>query len=202
MTMKFTRRTASQLLAGAALAVAISLGAPSALKAEDSDLIVFDWSGYEDENFFPGYKEKHGDVPTFAFFGDEEEAFTKLKSGFKADIAHPCSQSIRKWRDADLVKPSDTSRIAAWDDINAKLRDLPGFKQDGKNWIMPIDGGNSAVTERTDRRSGLLDVLALELPLSHYVLPGTPQTPQRLSCAGRMLTRAVSSTASSGPRPG
>ena len=150
MKMKLTRRVASTFLASAALAVGVFLGPQSAVNAADGDLIVFDWSGYEDENFFPAYKEKHGDVPTFAFFGDEEEAFTKLKSGFKADIAHPCSQSIRKWRDAGLVKPIDTSRIAAWNDINSKLRDLPGFHQDGKNWIMPIDWGNSAVTYRTD----------------------------------------------------
>ena len=61
-------------------------------------------------------------LATFAFFGDEEEAFQKLRTGFKADVAHPCSQSVVKWRDAGLLKPLDTSRIPEWDNI------LPGIK--------------------------------------------------------------------------
>ena len=32
--------------------------------AADSDLIVFDWGGYEDPGFFGAYVEKHGDSPT------------------------------------------------------------------------------------------------------------------------------------------
>ncbi len=150
MSKNVTRRAASKFIGGVALAASLVFGAQSAPQAADKELTIFDWSGYEDENFFPAYKAKHGTGPTFAFFGDEEEAFTKLKSGFKADIAHPCSQSINKWRDAGLVKPIDTSRIPAWKDLNPKLRDLPGFEKDGKNWIIPIDWGNTAIVYRTD----------------------------------------------------
>ncbi|MCO5134205.1 MAG: extracellular solute-binding protein [Phyllobacteriaceae bacterium] len=121
--------------------------------AEDSELIVFDWSGYEDPSFHPAYVEKYNDSPTFTFFGDEEEAFQKLRSGFKADLGHPCSQSVVKWREAGLLKPLDTSRIAAWDDI------MPGFKamkdlmttEDGQAWLVPFDWGNTAVTYMTEK---------------------------------------------------
>ena len=54
------------LLAGVAALALMSATA----KAEDGDLTVFDWSGYEDPAFHPDYVEKHGDSPTFAFFGD------------------------------------------------------------------------------------------------------------------------------------
>ena len=135
-------------------AVALSLGtAPVAVSAADGELTVFDWAGYEDPEFHPAYVAKHGDSPTFAFFGDEEEAFQKLRTGFRADVAHPCSQSVVKWRDAGLLKPLDTSRIPEWDNI------LPGFKsmkdlmttEDGKAWIVPFEWGNTAVTYRTDK---------------------------------------------------
>ncbi|MCB1386377.1 MAG: extracellular solute-binding protein [Nitratireductor sp.] len=138
-------------VAGLALATALALSPP--VLAEDGDLIVFDWSGYEDPAFHPAYVEKHGDSPTFTFFGDEEEAFQKLRSGFKADLAHPCSQSVVKWREAGLLKPLDTSRIAAWNDI------LPGIKamkdlmttEDGQAWLVPFDWGNTVVTYMTEK---------------------------------------------------
>ena len=62
--------------------------------AADSDLIVFDWGGYEDPGFFGAYVEKYGDSPTYSFFSDEEEAFQKVRAGFRADLGHPCSQSV------------------------------------------------------------------------------------------------------------
>ncbi len=46
--------------------------------AADDGLVVFDWSGYEDEGFFQNYVIKHGGPPTYAFFGEEEEAFPKI----------------------------------------------------------------------------------------------------------------------------
>lgn len=140
------------LLAGLVMGLSLSV-APVAAFAADSDLTVFDWSGYEDPAFHPAYVKKNGDSPVFAFFGDEEEAFQKLRTGFTADLAHPCSQSVVKWRDAGLLKPLDTSRIAEWDNI------LPGFKAmkdlmtsaDGTAWLVPFDWGNTAVTYRTDK---------------------------------------------------
>ncbi|MEZ5873236.1 MAG: extracellular solute-binding protein [Nitratireductor sp.] len=143
----------TSIFSSLAFAAALGVAAPTLSRADDAELTVFDWSGYEDPAFHPAYVEKHGVSPTFAFFGDEEEAFQKLRSGFKADLSHPCSQSVVKWREAGLLKPLDTSRIKAWDDI------LPGFKamkdlmtsEDGKAWLVPFDWGNTAVTYMTEK---------------------------------------------------
>jgi spermidine/putrescine transport system substrate-binding protein len=135
----------------AALAAFLALGTTLPAFAADT-LTVFDWSGYEDPAFHPKYTEKHGGSPDFSFFGDEEEAFQKLRSGFKADIAHPCAQSIVKWREAGLLEPLDTSKLASWNDM------LPNFKamknlmtsEDGTAWFIPFEWGNTVLTYRTD----------------------------------------------------
>ena len=135
----------------AALAAVLALGAALPVHAADT-LTVFDWSGYEDPAFHPAYTEKHGGEPDFSFFGDEEEAFQKLRSGFKADVAHPCSQSVVKWREAGLLEPLDTAKLAAWNDV------LPNFKamknlmtsDDGTAWFIPFEWGNTVLTYRTD----------------------------------------------------
>lgn len=127
------------------------IGTAGVAAAADSDLVVFDWAGYEDPEFFKAYFEKHGDNPTFAFFGDEEEAFQKLRSGFKADLSHPCAQSVPKWREGGLLEPIDTSKINAWNSLIPGLRDMEGFSHDGKVYFVPIDWGNTSLTYRTDK---------------------------------------------------
>lgn len=144
-----TRRLALKLalasmLAGPALAPAM---------AQDQDLTIFDWSGYEIPEFHPGYTAKHSGSPTFAFFGDEDEAFEKLRSGFKADLAHPCSQSVVKWREAGLLEPLDTAKIAGWSDLNPDItgmKDLVGTA-DGKVWFMPWEWGNTLLTYNSEK---------------------------------------------------
>jgi spermidine/putrescine-binding protein len=137
------------------LAVFFTAGmlAASGALAEDGELTVFDWSGYEDPGFHEAYTGKHGDSPTFAYFADEEEAFQKLRSGFKADVAHPCSQSVVRWRDANLLEPIDTSRIPEWNNILPGIMSMKNLltSADGKAWMVPFEWGNTGLIYRTDK---------------------------------------------------
>ena len=141
-----------RLTLAAAIGVVLSAFAASA-GAEDKDLLIFDWSGYEAPEFHPNYTEKHGDEPTFTFFGDEEEAFQKLRSGFKADISHPCSQSVTRWRDAGLLQPLDTSKIAGWNDLNPAIMSMKDLATDDKGvtWFMPWEWGNTLLTYNSEK---------------------------------------------------
>ena len=143
-------KTLTRALAATALA-SIALHAPAL--AQDATLSVFDWSGYEDPALNPAYLEKHGEGPTYTFFADEDEAFEKLRSGFKADISHPCSTNIVKWRDAGLLQPLDTSRITAWKDILPGISAMKDLMTDasGTAWFLPFDWGNTLLTYRTDK---------------------------------------------------
>ncbi|MCR8827493.1 extracellular solute-binding protein [Pseudosulfitobacter koreensis] len=134
----------------AALAGIAALLGTSTL-AQDAELTVFDWAGYEDPAFYTAYNEKHGTAPTFAFYGDEEEAFQKLRSGFTADAAHPCSQSVPKWMEAGLLEPLDPSRIDRWDDLNAEFREIEAYKKDGEYYFVPVDWGNTGLTYNTEK---------------------------------------------------
>jgi spermidine/putrescine transport system substrate-binding protein len=137
----------------ATIAAAIAVLTSGAAFADDAELTIFDWAGYEDPEFFKAYVEKHGEGPTFAFFGDEEEAFQKLRSGFRADAAHPCSQSVPKWIEAGLLAPLDTSRIARWDELEPSFRDIEAYRRDGNYYFVPIDWGNTAIVYNTDELS-------------------------------------------------
>jgi spermidine/putrescine transport system substrate-binding protein len=128
------------LMIGTVSAIAMA----SAAAAQDADLLVFDYSGYEDPAYHGAYIAAHGDSPTFAFFGDEDEAFQKVVSGFEADITHICAGSVTKWVDSGIVEPWDTSRIDAFAELNT---DLTGTSVggDGGLYFLPIDYGSTAV---------------------------------------------------------
>jgi spermidine/putrescine transport system substrate-binding protein len=123
----------------------------SASFAADPDLLVFDWSGYEEEGFFINYAAKHGSGPTYAFFGEEEEAFQKLRSGFKADVAHPCSQSVDKWFQAGLIEPWDISKIPTYDTLADLYKTDPTFVRDGEVYFIPADLGMTGLIYNTEK---------------------------------------------------
>jgi spermidine/putrescine transport system substrate-binding protein len=93
----------------------------------------------------------HGTNPTFAFYGDDDDAFQKLQSGFRADVSHPCSQMVSKFRDADLVEPWDTSRIENYAKINPAFLNSTIFEDDQGTWYIPAEWGATAIAYNTEQ---------------------------------------------------
>jgi spermidine/putrescine transport system substrate-binding protein len=136
------------LLVTAATALSLS----TAARAADPELLVFDWAGWEIDGALVHYVEKHGQKPTYAFFGDDDEAFQKVSSGFKADVAHPCAASLPRYRDAGLIEPWDTSKIPAFADIDARMYSgSPALKDDQGLWFLPLDTAFTAIAYNTDQ---------------------------------------------------
>jgi spermidine/putrescine-binding protein len=131
-------------------ALIMSIFLTGAAVAADDQIIVFDWGGYEDPAFFTAYVDKYGSSPDYSFFSDEEEAFQKVRAGFKADLGHPCSQSIVKWRDAGIIEPIDTSRLKNWSKVMKNFAQMEGFQVNGEQWAIPVDWGATALTYHTD----------------------------------------------------
>ena len=138
-----TRQTT--LLATAAMALALPAF------AADSELVVFDWAGFENQALIEGYVAKHGAMPTYAFFGDDDEAFQKVASGFKADVAHPCSQMVSRYRDAGLIEPWDVSRIPEFANIAPRFLDSSIFRDDTGVWYIPTDSAYTAIAYDTNQ---------------------------------------------------
>ncbi len=137
-------RTTTFLLAGTA-----ALAFSGMARAADPELTVFDWAGFENQALIEDYVAKYGQMPTYALFGDDDEAFQKVSSGFKTDVAHPCSQMVSKYRDAGLIEPWDVSRIPEFANIAPRLLDSPIFKDEGGVWYIPTDYAYTAIAYNT-----------------------------------------------------
>lgn len=113
--------------------------------------VLFQWEDYVDPPFLQDYRQHHSETPRTAIFADEDEAFAKLRAGFRADVMGPCYYEFPRWRDAGLLQPVDTSRLKNWTKIPVRLRELPGIGAGpGKVWFVPHYWGNTSVTYRTD----------------------------------------------------
>ena len=137
------------LLATAVLAAGLPMA--SVVHAEDPELIVFDWATFQNPDFVKDYVTKYGMGPTYALFGDDDEAFQKMASGFKVDVVHPCSQMVSKYRDAGLIEPWDVSRIPEFKNIAPRFLASKIFTDDKGVWYIPTDYGYTAIAYNTDK---------------------------------------------------
>ena len=138
---------ASSLLGASALALLAT-----AAVAADSQLTVFDYAGFETPDFHSLYIEQHGTSPTFSFFGDEDEAFQKVTSGFRADVTHICAGSVTKWVEAGILEPWDTSRITNFANLDSNLMGEDVATGD-ETYFIPTDWGTSGVIYNPDQVS-------------------------------------------------
>lgn len=174
-----------------AATLAATLAAGAAL-AGGADLQVFDWSGYEDQGFFADYMSKYSEAPSYTFFGSQEEAFTKLQSGFTADLAHPCSDAVRKWVAADLLVPLDPTKLTNWDAMLPEIKEVDGIQIDGQLWMMPFEWGNTGLIYRTDKIGD--DEISLQL-LADPRFEGKVAIPDAASSAYALASLATGNAA-------
>lgn len=146
------RMSRRQVLSGLASAGIAATMLPVVSRPARAEVNVeyFTWAGYDIPDLFPSFVEKYGETPTFSVFGEEEEALQKLRSGFTPDVSHPCTSNVRRWRDAGVLQPIDTSRVENWKNVFPVLKHIRGVQLDGETFLVPFDWGNTSIAYRAD----------------------------------------------------
>jgi len=146
---KLSRRQLGRMMAAFGItAVTMPVMGRRALSAEE--VVYFTWAGYDIPEMYQAFIDETGGPPKTPIFADEEEALQKLRAGFSADVVHPCSGRIERWRAADVIQPIDTSKLSNWENVFPDLKGVNGADADGKQWFVPVDWGNTSVLYRTD----------------------------------------------------
>jgi len=78
---------------------------------------LFQWEDYMDPPFLTEYKKTYHETPNITIFADEDEAFAKMRAGFKPDVMGPCYYEYPRWREAGLLQPIDTTKLKNWNKI-------------------------------------------------------------------------------------
>lgn len=147
---RVSRREVAKVAASLGLATVV-LRNPRLAHADDSSVpLYFTWTGYDVPDLWPDYVKEHGGPVRTSVFASEEEALQKMRQGFAVDIAHPCVETMKKWRDAGLLKAIDKERLTNWNDLWPELKNVDGSHFDGQLFFAPTDWGNSSVLYRSD----------------------------------------------------
>lgn len=148
----------TRILSAAAIGIgaAVLLVTPQSLTGIESALAsgpvtLFQWEDYMDPPFIAEYKKQYKEEPNITVFADEDEAFAKMRAGYKPDVMGPCFYEFPRWQEAGLLQPIDTAKLKNWNKISPTLRAMPGISAGGsKVWFVPHYWGNTSITFRTD----------------------------------------------------
>jgi spermidine/putrescine transport system substrate-binding protein len=89
------------------------------------------------------YIAEHGEPPRYSLFGDEDEAFNKMRAGFEPDVTYPCGISLKLWYDAGLLAPIDTGMIPNFEYVLDAFKNAPHWVVDGQRVYVPEDWGQT-----------------------------------------------------------
>ena len=51
-----------------------------------------------------------------------------MRGGFNPDLAHPCYNTIGRFRDAGVLQPLDVDRLKNWPDVFAPFKAVDGVQ--------------------------------------------------------------------------
>ena len=146
-----TRRQVHQTLAAVGLGTFTMGTFARPGQTQDDTPMYFTWGGNPYDEFFAGYTETYGAMPELTYFGDEDEAYAKMRAGgFEPDVVDPCSYEIRRWYDAGLIAEIETDRLTNYPDIIPSLKTVKDAVIDDKTMWVATDWGVTSVVYRAD----------------------------------------------------
>ncbi len=127
---------------------------PASAWAQDSlperQASLMTWPGYDRAELYRPYIERHGTAPILDLFEGIEEARSRLLTGWRGDLLHPCYETVETWRNQDYLQTIDTNRLSHWGGVFPRLQDLPGTRNGWETWFIPFDWGQTSIVYRTD----------------------------------------------------
>jgi putative spermidine/putrescine transport system substrate-binding protein/spermidine/putrescine transport system substrate-binding protein len=125
----------------AALFVLTILFAGCGPKTETLSLLV--WEGYADPSFLKAFEDAHHCKVVASYMGSSDELVAKLRGGSAGnyDVISPSSDVATSIVRAGLAAPLDLSKISAYPQLSARLRDSPLVKANGQTYGVPFVWG-------------------------------------------------------------
>jgi spermidine/putrescine-binding protein len=115
----------------------------TACKPKQPTLTLLVWEGYADPSFIGAFEESHHCKVVASYMGTSDELVAKLRGGGASnyDVISPSSDVAASIVRAGLAAPLDLSKIPAYSQLSAKLRDSNIVKRNGQVYGVPFVWG-------------------------------------------------------------
>jgi putative spermidine/putrescine transport system substrate-binding protein/spermidine/putrescine transport system substrate-binding protein len=110
-------------------------------KTETLSLLV--WEGYADPSFVKAFEDAHHCKVIASYMGSSDELVAKLRGGSAGnyDVISPSSDVATSIVKAGLAAPLDLTKIPAYPQLSARLRESPLVKANGQTYGVPFVWG-------------------------------------------------------------
>lgn len=156
--MKMTMRVTILVLAFLVLAVVPDAlrGGGAAAAESRGEVAVLDWAGYDAQDFWIDFKDKHPGVKVnFEIGSSDADIYGKMKAGNQADVFHAYTGWLQFFVDEGLVEEIDVTKLTNWDKVPGSFKAIGRFN--GKQYFIPWDWGFTSILYRTDKVKGAID---------------------------------------------
>jgi len=115
----------------------------AACKPQHPTLTLLVWEGYADPTFIAAFEESHHCKIAASYMGTSDELVAKLRGGSASnyDVISPSSDVAASIVRAGLAAPLDLSKIPAYSQLSARLRDSSIVKQNNQVYGVPFVWG-------------------------------------------------------------
>src|SRR5271168_3060556 len=122
------------------IALLFSVGA---CKKKDDTLSLLVWEGYADPSFMRAFEQAHHCKIVASYMGSSDELVAKLRGGSASnyDVISPSSDVATSLVRAGLAAPLDLSKLPAYNQLSARLRNAPLVKLNGQTYGVPFVWG-------------------------------------------------------------
>ncbi len=133
--------------------LAATAWAGGARTAAKPTLSIICFQGYAEDSWVLPFEAKYDCDVKVTYAGTVEEHFTKVKAApSEYNIVSIDSGRVLMYRDAGLIQPIDTSRLANYNKIGEYFREHPyGKMPDGSKLHVPIVWGTQTITVNTGK---------------------------------------------------
>src|SRR5204862_1684300 len=130
-----------RLLAIAAILAGYLLFVSCGKKTPSLNLLV--WEGYADPSFVRGFEDQYRCKISASYMGSSDELVAKLRGGSAGnfDVISPSSDVATTIAQSGLAEPVDVSKMPAYNELSAALRDAPLMRVNGTVYGVPFTWG-------------------------------------------------------------
>jgi spermidine/putrescine transport system substrate-binding protein len=128
--------------AGFCCLLLLALSCAACRKNEDT-LSLLVWEGYADPSFVRAFEQSHHCRVSASYMGSSDELVSKLRGGSASsyDVISPSSDVAASIARTGLAASLDLSKLPAYSQLSARLRDLPLVKNNGQTYGVPFMWG-------------------------------------------------------------